>query len=135
MAGVRALDHTADVGLEVEAGDFPELLARAALGMDWLLREAGPPPAEEERTLQVDGDDPPTLLRAVLRELLLWHELDGFAPASVEVTEASDGGVRARVRGGAPSAPPVREIKGVTLHGLAAGPRDGGWTGRVIFDV
>ncbi|MFW6200229.1 MAG: hypothetical protein ACOC8K_06635 [Gemmatimonadota bacterium] len=26
-------------------------------------------------------------------------------------------------------------MKGVTLHGLAAEPRDGGWYGRIIFDV
>jgi SHS2 domain-containing protein len=31
--------------------------------------------------------------------------------------------------------PPIREIKGVTLHGLVAERRSGGWIGRVIFDV
>jgi SHS2 domain-containing protein len=29
----------------------------------------------------------------------------------------------------------VREIKGVTLHGLTAEPRGNGWYARVIFDV
>lgn len=135
MAGVTALDHTADVGLVVEAGDLAELLERAALGMDWLLREGAAPTEDEERALDLVGADPPSILRAFLRELLLWHERDGFAPASVEVTEASGSTVRARVRGGVPVEPPIREIKGVTLHGLAAEPRDGGWRGRVIFDV
>lgn len=135
VAGVTALDHTADVGLMVEAQELAGLLERAALGMDWLLREGEPPAEDEERRLHVEGADPPSILRAFLRELLLWHERDGFAPASVEVTEASGSAVRARVRGGVPAEPPIREIKGVTLHGLAAEPRDGGWRGRVIFDV
>lgn len=78
---------------------------------------------------------PPALLRAVLREVLLWHELDGFAPSTVEVTDAAPGRFEARVRGGIPAAPPVREIKGVTLHGLTAEPDGGVWRGRVIFDV
>ena len=29
----------------------------------------------------------------------------------------------------------VREIKGVTYHGLAAARRGGGWYARVVFDV
>lgn len=135
VEGVTAIDHTADVGLDVEAADLPELLARAALGMDWLLREGRPPAEEEERSLELDGGDPPFLLRALLRELLTWFELDGFAPATVDVHEASPTRLRARLRGGIPDSPPVREIKGVTLHALAAEPRDGRWWGRVIFDV
>ena len=83
----------------------------------------------------MEGAEPPALLRSFLRELLLWFELDGFAPSTVDVRLVSPSGVEARVRGGVPPEPPVREIKGVTLHGLAAEPRDGSWWGRVIFDV
>ncbi|HSR41901.1 MAG TPA: archease [Longimicrobiales bacterium] len=135
VEGVVALDHTADVGLELAAPTLAGLLERGALGMDWLLREAGPPPAAEARRVELPGADPPALLRAFLRELLLWFELDGFAPADIHVETASSSGVVARVRGGFPSEPPVREIKGVTLHRLVAETRDGGWWGRVIFDV
>lgn len=140
VEGVTDLDHTADVGIEVTAPGFGELLRRAVLGMDWLLREAGPPDGGEARVLDVEAGDAPALLRAALREILLWHELDGFAPAAVEevdVTEeeATPRRVVATVRGGVPVDPPVREIKGVTLHRLAAEPRDEGWWGRVIFDV
>ncbi len=38
LTGVRFLDHTADVGIDVEAGTLPELFHRAALGMLALLR-------------------------------------------------------------------------------------------------
>lgn len=135
VEGVTALDHTADVGLEVVAPDLGELIRRAVLGMDWLLRESGPPQVSAVRRLGARGEDAAALLRAVLREVLLWHELDGFAPADVDVEVALPTHAQVRVRGGVPAAPPVREIKGVTLHGLAARRRDGGWWGRVVFDV
>ncbi|HZD05961.1 MAG TPA: archease [Longimicrobiales bacterium] len=140
MEGVTALDHTADVGFEVTASAFGELVRRALLAMDWLLREADPPEVAEARVLEVRADDAAGLLRAALREVLLWHELDGFAPAGLEEVrleevDGSPAGLVARVHGEVPPEPPVREIKGVTLHGLAAEPRDGGWWGRVIFDV
>lgn len=135
MPGVVSLDHTADVGLEIEASGLGELLARAALGMAWLLTEAPPPPVAEERRLEVEAADAPSLLRAWLRELLGWHTDDGFLPAEVRVQEARDGRVTATVAGGVPRAGPIREIKGVTLHHLAAEPRGRGWWGRVVFDV
>jgi SHS2 domain-containing protein len=141
VEGVRALDHTADVGLALSAPDLALLLERAIRGLDWLLRESAPPEAREERPLEVQAPDPPSLLRAVLRETLAWHDLEGLAPAGVEVKSTSPGSegsparVRARVRVGRPDGPPVREIKGVTLHGLRAARASGGWEGRVIFDV
>jgi SHS2 domain-containing protein len=133
--GVRLLDHTADVGIEVTAPDLASLACRAALGMDWLLREAPAPIQIEERPFRVTGEDPAMLVRALLRELLHWHERDGFAPVWVRVEEASDAELRGTVPGGFPGGTPVREIKGVTLHGLRAECRGDGWWGRIIFDV
>jgi SHS2 domain-containing protein len=135
VPGVTPIDHTADVGFDVEAADFPELVRRAVLGMDWLLRESTSPPDQERRDLEVVASSPPDLLRAALREVLLWYEVSGFAPAEVDVLAASDTHVKARVYGGVPADSPVREIKGVTLHELAAEPRGVGWWGRVVFDV
>ncbi|MGD2069999.1 MAG: archease [Gemmatimonadota bacterium] len=135
VPGVVGLDHTADVGLEIEAPDLGGLLARAALGMAWLLTEAPPPPVTEERRLEVEAGDAPGLLRAWLRELLGWHTDDGFVPAEVRVQDARVGRVTATVAGGVPAAEPIREIKGVTLHRLGAERRRDGWWGRVVFDV
>ena len=135
VPGVVPIDHTADLGFEVTAPDLAELVRRAVLGMDWLLREDDPPPGLEVRTLDVRASDPPGLLRAALREILLWHEIEAFSPSDLEDIQASATRLRAVVRGGVPDRPPVREIKGVTLHGLAAERRGRGWWGRVVFDV
>ena len=144
LPGVTFLEHTADVGLDVEAPTLELLFHRAAVGMLALLRgeddgpdPAGGPPAEgetEARTLSLTADDRAGLLRLWLRELLLLHETrhaDYAGGAMVELTERA---LEARVRT-APAAPAVREIKGVTYHELSVEPTDGGWKARVIFDV
>jgi SHS2 domain-containing protein len=147
VPGVRGLEHTADVGLEVEAPDLPELFRRAALGATWLVLEGevGGEGAGESRMLQLAEEDLPALLRSWLRSLLFWQETEGFAVTEASVTfgpvplcSSPDGqafGLRARVEGRVHEGPWVREIKGVTLHGLETVRRGEGWYGRVIFDV
>ncbi|MBI4521387.1 MAG: archease [Gemmatimonadetes bacterium] len=134
VPGVRQIEHTADVGIEVEAPERGELLRRAALGMTALILEAPPSPIEE-RTLELTAADLPSLLMAWLRELLYWHEVEGFAFADAAFLEISDMHLRAAVRGGPDPVTPAREIKGVTYHNLVAQPRGDGWYARVIFDV
>lgn len=142
VPGVTSMEHTADLAIEVTADDPRELFRRSALGMMYLLLERIPGEESETRRVDVTASDMPGLLRAWLRELLYWHETEGYAVAScvIEALEpgddvGSEAHLDARVRGGFDQGDPVREIKGVTLHGLAAEPRDGGWYGRVIFDV
>lgn len=135
VEGVRSVSHTADVGIDVEAPDLPTLLARSALGMAWLILEHDPPEPGETRALEVEGPDAPSLLREWLRELLYWHESEGFCPTRFRFLEVDPTHCVAEVDGGPDACDPVREIKGVTLHDLRAEETPEGWTGRVIFDV
>ena len=57
----------------------------------------------------------------------------GFRGARFDLLEATR--LEARVEVGPSAAVPVREIKGVTLHGLEVEREEGGWRARVIFDV
>ena len=144
--GVTFLEHTADVGLEVEAPSLELLFHRAAAGMLALLRGdddeegsgVGDEPSgaaeTETRTLELAADDRAGLLRAWLRELLLLHETRHADYAGGSFQELTDRRLEARVRT-EPAAPAVREIKGVTYHELSVEPMDHGWKGRVIFDV
>jgi SHS2 domain-containing protein len=139
IEGVSALDHTADVGLELWAPDFPELLRRATRGLAWLLLERTPPAPSEQRALHLRAPNPSLLLRELLRELAWWHDAEGCVVADLGDVRVADTGeastLSARARVVRLAGEPVREIKGVTLHGLVAEPRGGGWYGRVIFDV
>jgi SHS2 domain-containing protein len=146
IAGVSGLEHTADVGLEIVATDLPQLFTRAALGAMWLaLERDGEGEGPEIRSVALSEPDLPALLRSWLRTLLYWQETDGFVVAEARVVlvpepsgSAPDGralGLRAQVEGCIDEGPPVREIKGVTYHGLVLERRGVEWFGRVIFDV
>lgn len=142
--GVTFPDHTADVALEVRADDLHRLFERAAAGLTYLLLERVPGEGGEARHLHLSSSGLPGLLREWLRELLYWHESDGFDAASSRIesiehsAEAETDGcavLEATVLGARGLSTPVREIKGVTLHGLTVERRQGGWFGRVVFDV
>ncbi len=145
--GVLFLDHTADVGLEVAAPTLAELFTRAAAGMACLIHgeeaitdTVAPTPhargaSTSERHLTLSADDLPALLRAWLREILGWHEAEGLAVRTARFSALAPTGLEATVVVSPDTEEPIREIKGVTLHGLAVEPAGDGWTGRVIFDV
>lgn len=151
VPGIRGLEHTADVGLEVEAPNLPELFRRGALGAMWLVLEREPGAPEglevgmETRPLELVEEDLPALFRSWLRALLFWDETEGFVTreaalsfAPIPLCSAADGqafGLTARIRGFTDPGPRVREIKGVTLHDLRLERVGKGWRGRVIFDV
>jgi SHS2 domain-containing protein len=149
LPGVRALDHTADVGLDLEAGTLEALFRAAAAGLALLIRGADvaaavapaamnpPGPEAAAHWVELDGQaaDPALLLAAWLRDLVYLHATTGATYDDAVFDELDEHAYRARVRLVPERAPPAREIKGVTYHGLEAG-RDGGvWRATVIFDV
>ena len=154
VPGAQGLDHTADIGLEVRGQDLPELFARAALATLWLVlgrTTAGGPSNEGEgvagmtKEIELAEEDLSTLLRSWLRTVLLWEDTEGFVVSGsrlmllpTPLCGAPGGqafGLMGKVEGYIDNGPRVREIKGVTLHGLRVEQSGEGWTGTVIFDV
>jgi SHS2 domain-containing protein len=150
--GVRAIDHTADVGIEVRASTLEGLFDRAARGAlalvageDDVERASGNERAADEaqdsqrvherRDIELDSDDVAGLLALWLRELLFIHEVHGLAYEGGRFDALDERRLRATVDVGRDSRRPVREIKGVTYHGLEAIRDAQGWRARVIFDV
>ena len=124
------------------------------MGAMWLVLERdseepgqAPLPAGEgeAKSVELAEEDLAALLRAWLRTVLLWDETEGFVLVDAKLIllptpacSSPDGqafGLRAEVVGRTDRGPRVREIKGVTLHGLRVQRLEGGWLGRVIFDV
>lgn len=135
VVGVGSIPHTADVGIEVTAPSLAELFRRATLGALWMAFEAIPDDRVERRVLRVTGEDHAELLRAWLREILYWAEVEAFVTAELVDLRVADGLAEAHAVGGQAPAEAVREIKGVTWHGLVVEEREGGWFARIIFDV
>ena len=83
--GVRALDHTADVGIRVEAGSIEELFDRAARGMVALVQDDTAEAAEEHSAEAAPAPRTPTAGEAVVAAV---GEVGAAAAAGVEARVA-----------------------------------------------
>lgn len=139
--GVRELDHTADIGFEVEAASLDRLFRLAAGGLVSALGVAADPGARPRGDrLELERGDLERLLVAWLRELLHRAMAEHRVPEVESIrVERGDGTTPSSLAARLAWAPwaegPVREIKGVTYHGLRVRERGDGWHARVVLDV
>lgn len=135
----REIEHTADLGLDLEGPTPAAVLEAAQRGLIHVLfGEAPELRIEEERTVELAEKDRPELLKAWCEALYRLLEEDGFVAIESAVESAEAGAFRALVRGARPPAEAVAkasELKAVTWHQLAFHRADRGWRARVIFDV
>ncbi len=138
-AAHRFFDHTGDFGVELEAPSREALYAEAARA--WLALLTDAPETVREvgaRTIEVDGFDATDLLVALGNELLYLFESDGWLAARLEIEALDEAHLSAIAHGEAfdPERHPIaRPAKAVTHHGAIVEERDGGWRGRLIFDL
>ncbi|HXG50164.1 MAG TPA: archease [candidate division Zixibacteria bacterium] len=136
--GVREIDHTADVGIEVTARDARELFREAARGLFALIADTSRVGEVEERELAAEGDGVEELLHSWLCEALALFNSERFIGKSCAIALLDDKTVAGRLRGERldPDRHRFRtEIKGVTYHGFEVRRERGLWRARVIFDV
>ena len=142
MARMRMLEHTADVGFEVEADSLPGVFEAAAGALLRVLFEAGLPRQGGRRErLVLTAADLETLMVRWLDELIYRVQTRGEVPVRtrVQLAEVPEGHgieaelellpfeeVRDRFAG---------EVKAATYHGLAIEAVDGRFRARVILDV
>jgi len=134
----REIEHTADLGLEIEAPTLPVLFERAGLAMLALMVDIAAVEPRERIELAVAADDRVALLHDWLQAILVRFETEGFAFAELAVEEVTERS--ARGWGAGERVDPARhrihtEIKGVSYHELAVRETAAGWCARVIFDV
>ena len=134
-ASHRFVDHTSEIGLQVRAATFGELLAEAARGLARLMLREVPATAEgEARDFEVSAHDRESLLVDWLNEILFVAETGLWIPLEVEVLEASDTRIRARARGATVEVSPSM-VKAATFHGLEVVETAEGFSAEVILDV
>jgi SHS2 domain-containing protein len=133
----RALDHTADAGIEATASSLAELVEALATGMFSLIADIDPCVREGEVTIAVQSETPADLVVDALSELLWRSEVDRLVLCRFEVSIEGRTHLEAIAHGasydtvGLTGAP----IKAVTYHDLEVVEDDGGWRARVYFDV
>jgi SHS2 domain-containing protein len=134
----REIEHTADIGIELEADTAAELFRRAGLALFSLMvsPEGVEPREEREELVRAEGWE--DLLHDWLSRLLHSFLQDGFIAARITIDELDSTHVRARLAGekldyGRHNF--ETEIKAVTYYQLSLTCEKGRWQARVIFDV
>lgn len=136
----RPLEHTADIGIEVEAPTLNDLFREAgeALFREMLENFEDVQP-REQREISLQEQTLEDLFTGFLSELLFYFDAEGFVTREVEVQVDPDLYLLEGTVRGEPFDPERHRvrvgIKGITYHMLVVEPRGDHWYARVIFDV
>jgi SHS2 domain-containing protein len=136
----KEIEHTADVGVELEAPDLPSAFGCVAAAMFDLISDLDRIGSGWRRVVRVEGreGDRENLLIRWLAELLFLHESEHVLLSSFDVRSVGPDSVEAEVAG-----EPIdrerhalkAEIKAPTYHDLTIEETPSGWRVRVIFDT
>lgn len=134
----REIEHTADVGFEVEAPTQALLFERAGLALLRVMADLTAVEPRERVTLALEAPGLEELLHDWLQALLVRVQAEAFLACELDV-RSLDGDRVCGVLAGERVDPSRHrlhtEVKGVTYHQLAVERRPQGWWARVILDV
>lgn len=134
----REIDHTADLGIEVEGASAHELFRRTGLALFSLMVNLEQVESRQERRRDVCAENWADLLHDWLSRLLSDFLQEGFIAREIVIDEVSPTHLRARLVGETLDYDRHEfetEIKAVTYHQLGVTQEAGRWRARVIFDV
>ena len=133
----HTFEHTADIGLAVEAPSLEAAFGEAALALVEVITGSALPPVEQQRTLDVEAESREQLLVQFLSRLLVKFDGDGFLPGRVQVSLRSAGSLMATLEGAiwesARDGYGV-EVKAISYHDLQVEPGPPAQL-RVILDL
>jgi SHS2 domain-containing protein len=134
----QTTDHTADLGIIIQADSLEALFTEAARALSELIFAERPLTTSGELNIDVSGSDWPDLMINWLRELLyLWNGKSLIiGPARIRKIEPFT--LEAAVKVDNTLCDPhdiVNEIKAVTYHAIEAARTTAGWQARIIFDI
>ena len=137
---VRPLDHTADVGFELEVESFEGLFQAALAGLLQVMFQNPPQGGKRRRRVVLESEDLETLLVRYLNELIYLIQTKGFVPgkANVRIEPKEEGFRLTATLFGEPFQEAFGfqgEVKSATFHGLFVRQEGGRFLARVILDV
>ena len=138
MASYEYFDHTADMGMRVEAKDLAELFSDSAIGMFNLMVSVDQFKAEDALDVLLKGENVEELLWNWLRELHYLFSTQKLVFKEFEFKELTEKMVWATCWGGyfdPEKHSSEREVKAVTHHGFKVIKDGGRWKAEVIFDL
>jgi SHS2 domain-containing protein len=128
----RWVEHTAELGLEIEARSPEAVFEEALAAFAELVGDGDGTPMTRE--VEVEADEPALLLVDWLGELLYLADAEQFVPERTTSLELGDGRLRATIEGH--RGEPRQLLKAITLHQLEFRRDDTvGWRAHVVLDV
>jgi SHS2 domain-containing protein len=143
-SGHRAVEHTADLAVELWAPDEPGLLEEGRKALVELLTEGALDETGAQtsagtaatRDVALDALDPEDRLVRYLNEILFFATVEGFVTTGEALTLRPPGHLEGRLTGRADARALLRtEIKAVTYHDLHITRVDGELRARLVLDV
>ncbi len=135
---VKYIDHTADVGLQIQAKSVAECFSEAAQAMFDLIVDIDQIKVNETELVDLEASSLARLMRLWLEELLFLHEVDEMLFSLFEISSLTETHLQARVSGERVDPKKHRikaEIKAVTYHQLIVESRGSEWFCQIIFDL
>ncbi|PLX80435.1 MAG: hypothetical protein C0616_08340 [Desulfuromonas sp.] len=139
MSPFRLLEHTADIGLQVESTDLASLFHEAGRGLQEIIGGQTPQTGQETaRAIELRATDRADLLVLWLQEWLFLFDTYGLVIVRDEIETLTETDLRATLY-----CTPVeqsgfgaeREVKAVTYHRLKLASTPRGWLAEVYFDL
>lgn len=137
----RFVEHTADVGVELEASSYEGLLSEGLLALTDTLTEVERVSLEIELSVDLRAPSREDLLVGWLNELVYLFDSKSVLLRQSDIGVGKEGGDwRLRATVGGELYDPERHriktlIKAVTYHQLAVRSSTSGWQARVVFDI
>jgi SHS2 domain-containing protein len=134
----RTIDHTADLGIVVQAVSVESLLKEAARALSELIVGKRVFKSVEEIRISVSGSDWPDLMINWLRELLYQWNGKNRVPGPVDIRKMERFALEAAVMvDNTPCEPHdvLNDIKAVTYHQISVENQAADWQARIIFDI
>lgn len=134
----KTIEHTADIGIDVERDTLEELFAVSACAMFDLMGDLSEVLPSQKAEVSLKADSVEELMVTWLNELVFRAEVSGMFFSRFEVESVDEGSLRASVWG-----EPYNEdrhsmshsVKAATYHELDVSRSDRSWSARIIFDV
>ena len=134
----QTIDHTADLGIVVQAESVESLFKEAARALSELIVDKRAFTSVEEIRIKVKGSDWPDLMINWLRELLYLWNGKNMVPGPVDIRKIERFALEAAVMvDNTPCEPHdvLNEIKAVTYHQISVENQATNWQARIIFDI
>ncbi len=134
----QTTDHTADLGITVQAASVENLFEEAARALSELIFGRRTFTAVEQVRIEVRGSDWPDLMVNWLRELLYLWNGKNLMPGAVAIRALKPFTLDATVMVDSTFCDPhdvLNDIKAVTYHQISVENQAANWQANIIFDI